>query len=190
MNRTAPRAFLGLLLAFSLAGCSGCADTPYKKLARGYRAVNLSARLVEDFDSAVARYLSTQHETCKAKYKSKTPEFDQCVLPAVKLARAWTGKVAGKDTGKGVLPTIQSAQKAARVALDAAYDYIKSNESLCKSDTAPKDCTGNWQALMKPSLCALAEIVDRGVKLGAYKVTGNTTYGLVMEYVKTFSCPK
>jgi hypothetical protein len=166
----------------------GCGDTPYKRLARGYRAVNLSARLAEQFDESLEKYLTTKHAECKKKHKAKTPEFDKCILPALRIVRAWTGKAAGKPTGKGVLPALQSAQKASRLALDAAYDYVLANEKACAGATAPAKCKADWKKLIKPSLCALSEIIDRAVKLGVINVTNNPTYKTVMTVVRGFAC--
>lgn len=177
------------LALLALGACNGCGGTPYKKLARGYLAVNYSARLAEQFDSALQKYVAGQRAACKAKHAIKTPEYDKCVLPAVRLARAWTGKKAGQPTGKGILPALQSAQKVTRLGLDTAYDYIKGHEEECKKEGAPAKCTGDWKKTMKPALCGLSELVDRAIKLGAYKATGDATYKTVMALVKTMACP-
>lgn len=177
-------------LAIAVTAALGCGGTPYKRIATGYRTVNYSARLAEDFDGALATYLQAQRDTCKAKHGLKTPGFDTCILPTLRVARTWTGKVDGVDTGKGVLPTLQSAQKVTRLSLDATYDYIQSHEKECTGKAAPAKCTGDWMALMRPVLCATAEVVDRAVKLGAYKTTDDATYKLVMGFVSTLACAK
>ena len=189
-TRMGQLAVLALALALTLAGCSSCKTSPYRGLARGYRATNYSARFAEQFDAALAKYLESQRTLCKSKHKTQTPEYDQCILPALRISRAWTGRKAGKETGKGVLPTLQSAQRATRIALDAAYDYVKSHEAECKKEHAQKKCTGDWMALLKPSLCALSELVDRAIKIGAFKTHGNETYKTIMTIVQGFACRK
>jgi hypothetical protein len=171
-----------IVFVLLLVGCNG----PYKNLVRGYHAVNYSARLVEDFDKVFAEHMRRVKANCISKHGAKTREFDQCVLPTVRISRTWTGVKNGKDTGKGVLPAIQSAQRVAKLALDTAYDIIKANDGQCNS----AKCKVDWIGIMTPSLCMLAEIVDRAVKLGAYKVTKNVAYSTVMALVKTFTCPK
>jgi hypothetical protein len=173
---------IAALMAITM-GCSNCGDSPYKRVARGYRAVNLTARLAEDFDDAVKKHLEVKHAQCKATHKIKTAEFDACVLPAVRLSRTWTGSKAGQPTGKGVLPTLQDAQRVTRLALDTAYDYVKGHEAECKGKTPPAACGTYWVKLLRPSLCALVVLVDRGMKIGAFSKAQSTTYKTVMGFV-------
>jgi len=182
------RPLLAVALAVSLAGCSGCSDTPYKRIATAYHTLDLFKALVEDFDGAVTKYAAAKQTECLKTHRPKTKEFDACVMPAVRLLRAWTGKKNGKPTGKGVLPAIQSTQRAAAIELKAVLAYIKSHEAECGKKDAPKNCTGDWQGLLKPSVCALMEIIDRAVKLGAYDVTTNRTYLMVKAAIAGFTC--
>jgi hypothetical protein len=177
------------LVAVMVGGCGGCGATPYKRLAQAYRAVNYSARVAEDFDASLAKYLVAKHAACKATHKPKTAEFDKCVLPVLRISRTWTGRRAGKPTGKGVLPALQSAQKATRLALDAAYDYVKSHEDECQKKEAPAKCSGDWKVLLRPSLCALAELVGRAIKIGAFQSSESAAYKTVMALIAGFVCP-
>jgi hypothetical protein len=162
--------------------------TPWKRLATGYNTVSLTKDLGEKFDAAVKKFLETKRTECKAKHAIKTAEFDTCVLPAVRLSRAWTGEKAGKKTGKGALGILQACQKTTKLALNGAYDYLKSNEKACSGKSPPKDCHGDWKVLMKPGVCALWTIVDTGVKIGAFSATDSPTYKLVAASVDAFAC--
>jgi hypothetical protein len=179
-----PLSRLLAVFALTLAACGGCSQTPYQKLAWGFRTVSWTSDLAEGFDAALKDYGETQHTLCIAKAPSASQEYATCIRPALDLLRAWTGEETGKPTGKGVLPAIQSAQKVARLSLNAAYDYILSNGGKCHEEDA--ECQkklGAWKVLMKPGLCALVEIVDRAVQLGAYKTTEDPAY----KAVKTFA---
>jgi len=181
---------LNLRLAVAVAAllCVSCANTPYKRLATGLNFVILTKTLAENFDGAVKRFLEAKRIECKLLHQAKTEGFDKCVLPAVRLSRAWTGEKAGAKTGKGALPVLQAGQKTTKLALNMAYDYVKSNEQACSGKTPPKNCHGDWKALMKPGVCALWTVVDAGVKLGAYRTTNDPTYKLVSAAVAAFAC--
>jgi hypothetical protein len=168
--------------------CVSCASAPYKGLATGYNAVGAAKRLGEAFDGSVKRFLEAKRIECKLLHKIKTAEYDKCVLPAVRLSRAWTGEKAGVKAGKGALPILQAAQKATKRALDAAYDYVQSHELACSGKSPSKKCHGDWKVLLKPGLCAAWTVVDAGVKLGAYRTTSDPTYKLVAAVVDAFAC--
>lgn len=174
------RIYISVVALLALTSCD-CGGTPYKGLAYGYKAVTCSARLTEQFDAAVDVWAKAKDVECTAKHQAKTAEYAKCVEPTLAFLRLWHGKVKGVPTGKGILPAIQSAQRATRLALDAAYDYIDANESACKDGDAK--CSAKveaWKAALKPALCGLKEAVDRAVKIGAYKVTQDATYKTVM----------
>ncbi|KKN87399.1 hypothetical protein LCGC14_0258540 [marine sediment metagenome] len=179
---------LRLAAIMAVALCMSCGATPWKRLATGYNIVSLTKTLGEKFDGAVKNFLTVKRAECKAKHAIKTPEFDKCVLPAVRLSRAWTGERAGKKTGKGALSVLQAAQKTTKLALNGAYDYVKSNEQACSGDSPPKDCHGDWSVTLKPGACALWTVVDLGVKLGAFDATNDPTYKLVAASVDVFAC--
>lgn len=178
-----PTMFLVLLVTlFELAACGGCGGDSWKGLAWGYRVLTYSAELTETIDKGFAEYAQAEHLRCEKLHPSKTPEFAACVKPALELLRKWTGQNRGSSSGAGVLPSIQSAQRAARLALDAAFDFLKAKGSACKPDDA--ECKAKleaWKAAIKPGLCSLAEIVDLAVKIGAYKATTSTAYVAVRE---------
>lgn len=177
-----------IVLAVVLAaGCGGCGDTPYKRVAIAYQTVNYTARLVEDFDGALSKWMADVHADCKAKHNPPTSEFDQCVKPALDAGRVWTGKVNGVDTGKGVLPITQAAQKAARLSVDAAYDYLKGHEGACsgKGDATCNAKLEAWKAALRPGLCAFVPVIQSAIKLGAFKATEEPVYRTVMALADT-----
>jgi len=170
--------------AIFLTGCgSGCGTAPYKGIAYGQKIVDYSARLTERFDEGVDKWAKAKDAECTQKHGAKTPGYAKCIDQVLKFLRAWTGKVKGKPTGKGILPAIQSAQKATRLELDAAFDYVKAHENACKG--GDKKCNAKieaWKAAIKPAVCGLKEAVDRGIKIGAYKVTQDPIYKLIMGF--------
>ena len=172
-----------LLLAFALA-LTSCGDTPYKALSRGYRAVLLTKTFGELVDGTVKGHLEAVRAECTKKHAVQTAEYDACVLPAVRFSRSWTGIKNGKPTGKGVLPALQSAQKATKLSLDVAFEYIKSHEKECGAKPTPSKCYGNWINALKKGLCPLVELVDRGIKIGAMKWQSNAVYQTVVGYAK------
>jgi hypothetical protein len=178
----------GVMLVALTLGSAGCANTPYKRLATGYNVVNLTKKLGENFDSSVKQFLEAKRTECKAIHATKTAEFDKCVLPAVRLSRAWTGEKNGVKTGKGGLSLLQASQKATKLALNAAFDYVKSNEAACSGDNPPKDCHGDWKVVLKPGFCAAWAVVNAGVKLGAYNATNDPTYKMVSVAIAAFVC--
>jgi hypothetical protein len=174
------RIYLAIAALFAFTSCD-CGGRPYKGIAYGYKAVNYSARLTESFDGALDLWAKAKDAECSAKHQAKTVEYAKCVNPALKFLRTWHGKVLGKPTGKGILPAIQSAQKTTRLELDAAYDYIKANETACINGDAKCDAKIEaWKAALKPGLCGLKEAVDRAIKIGAYKISQDATYKMVM----------
>jgi hypothetical protein len=183
MNRIVPVLFCG-----AIALLMSCGDTPYKKIARGYRFVRLSARLAEDFDWSLKKAMADVHASCKAKHGVKTPGFDKCVLPLLRVVRAWTGVTNGQSTGKGVLSLLQAAQKVTKLAIDAVFDYVVSHKKECGTNPPPKKCSADWKAGMKPATCGLWTIVEAGIKAGAYKATKDPTYLAVKTAVVAFAC--
>lgn len=184
MKQKTHGALLALLLVATGASACDCAGTPYKRIAVAHATINAVARFVETFDRAVAGWMRSKAAECKAKHGAKTPGYAECVKPALAFAETWTGeKRDGTKTGRGVLPTIQSTQRAARLALDAAFDYVKAHEQACgKKDPPDKACSEKleaWRAVIKPGVCGLWVIVDRAVKLGAYKATADPTYQML-----------
>lgn len=177
---------LAVIVAVSL--CVSCATAPYKRLATGYNTTLAVKHLAEVFDGAVKRFLEAKLIECRLLHKAKTAAFDKCVIPAVRLSRAWTGEKAGVKTGKGALPVLQAAQKTTKIVLDAAYEYVKSHEQACSGKTPPKNCHGDWRVVLKPGVCAAWVVVDVGVKLGAYRTTNDPTYKLVAAFVDAFAC--
>jgi hypothetical protein len=177
------------LSAVFFAGCNaGCAGKPYKTLATAYSTVNKFATFVEAFDRSVKAYLQAEDERCSAKAKTAgkldAKKYGDCMRPVLKFSVVWTGEWRGKKTGKGVLPSIQDAQRATRHSLDGAFDYVEKNESACgkKEGAEAEACrkkVAAWRALLKPVLCALVPVVDRGIKLGAFKTTEDPTYKLI-----------
>ena len=169
-----------LLMAMAVGNCD-CGGTPYKGIAYGQKIVDYSARITEKFDEGVDTWAKMEDAKCTAKHGAKTAEYAGCIKKALDFLRAWNGKVMGKPTGKGILPAIQSAQRATRHALDAAFDYVAKNEDACKKgDAACSKKTEAWKAALKPGLCALKAVVDRAVKIGAYKATQDSYWKLVM----------
>jgi len=182
-----------LLMALVLlvtTGCNGCAHTPYKRLATAYTTVNKFARLVEAFDRSVKSYLKAEDERCvKASTAVEDGKLDQakygaCIKPALKFSVAWTGEWKGKKTGKGVLPAIQDAQRTTRHGLDGAFDYVQANEKACgkKEGAEAEACKKKvdaWKKLIKPAVCGIVPLVDRGIKLGAFKASEDPTYKVV-----------
>lgn len=189
-NRTNAVAFAALLVALALVGCDGCKGDAFQRIATANRVVNATARLTEDTDRAFKAWGATMNANCLKLHGAKTPEYAKCVKPALDLLRAWTGEVNGKPTGKGILPAIQSAQRAARLSLDAAFDYVKANDAKakCETDECKKKIQA-WRALIRPGVCALVEIVDRGIKLGAVKLSEDPTYKIVKGFADA-SCSK
>ncbi|MCP4573329.1 MAG: hypothetical protein GY838_13320 [bacterium] len=179
---------LRLAVVLAAALCMSCSVTPWKRLATGYNFVSLTKTLGEKFDSSVKKFLEVKRAECKAAHAIKTAEYDKCVLPAVRLSRAWTGEKAGKKTGKGGLGILQAGQRTTKLALDAAFDYVKTHEKACSGEAPPKDCHGDWKVLIKPGICAAWTVVDLGVKIGAFKTTDDPTYKLVAASVDAFAC--
>jgi hypothetical protein len=163
------RRLLIVLAALALMGCGN----HYQRIATAHRVLGHVKNFVESFDRALASWLTSEKRRCLKMHRLKTAEFAACVGPALKLSRAWTGKVRGVDTGKGILPAIQSSQRTARLSLDAAYDYVKA--SGCKGQ-ACEDKLNAWLQPLKLTLCATREIVDRAIKIGAYKAAQDPTY--------------
>jgi len=176
-------------MLLATAGCSGCAAaTPYKRLAIAYTTTSKFARFVESFDRALARYAKAEDARCTAAATTSSTldqaAYAKCMRPTIKLLVAWTGQWKGQPSGKGVLPTIQDAQRATRMSLDAAFDYVQANESACGKQTGQEakrcaDRVAAWRKVLRPGLCALVTVVDRAVKIGAYKTTQDSTYQLV-----------
>jgi hypothetical protein len=164
---------------------SACAQTQYQRLAWGFRSVEWSAQFGEGFDLALKSFLKKEHDRCLV-HGSKTPEFVACIKLALDVSRAWTGEENGKDTGKGILPALQSAQKATRLSLNGAYDYIKSKGGKCNEKTDPScaKAMGDWKKLILPSACAALELADRAFKLGAFT---NITTDPAYQAIKTFA---
>jgi hypothetical protein len=180
----------GVLAACVLIACDGCAGTPYKRIALGQSMLGHSVELTESFDRGTAKWAQGEHERCLKAHGMKTPEYATCIKPALDFLVHWTGKNRGKPTGRGVLPMVQSAQRATRLVLDAALDYVKANETACSKDNGKADPTCNaklaaWKATLKPGLCALVAIIDRGIKLGAYKATESAVYKTVVGIAST-----
>jgi len=189
--------------ALGLVGCGGCGGEPFRRLAWGFRTVNYTAELTESVDKAFAAYGSAEMTRCKAAHPAAppastgdatatpiaSPEYVKCIMPAVKLLRAWSGEEKGKPTGAGILPAIQSAQRAARLSLDAAFDFLHARGGKCKAEDT--ECSAKleaWKAAIRPGLCALWEIVDRGVQLGAFTATTSSAYKTVKEMAGAL-CP-
>ncbi len=186
------RMVMAVLAALLLGACgSSCKGSHYKKISSGHNWIGRIKVLTEAFDTGLSEWVTAEGQRCKKEHGPKTPKFAVCVKPALSFSRYWTGKVMGAPTGRGILPAIQSAQKAARHSLNAAFDYVKANEAACgmKKETAErKACekkVGAWKKLLKPGACALIEMIDRGVKLGAYKVVGHVGYKLAKTLVET-----
>jgi len=177
-----------ILICAAVAMVTGCTNTPYKRIATALNTLAQTKLLFEQFDAAVKNFVVVKRAECKTKHAVKTAEYDQCILPAIRLARAWTGEKNGVATGKGALPILQRAQKAAAIALFGAYDYVKSNEAACAKADAPKECHGDWEVLLKPGACAAWQVVDIGVKLGAFSATENKYYKLVGGAINAFAC--
>lgn len=156
---------LSLVLALALIACNGCSQGPYKRIAIAYKVGMELKPVVESVDRSFKTWGALEHRRCAVAHKVKTPEYNKCVDPAYKLLKQWSK----------VLPTIQSGQYAYKKSLDAAFDFVKKNEKKCGKKDAPKDCKPDYLAL-KPGGCALIEIVDRGIKLGAYQTSKNDIY--------------
>lgn len=167
-----------LLTAFALV--MGC-GTPYKNLAYSYAVLNQTRDVAEGFDRSFKAFGLAEHERCARAHGVKTPAYATCIDPAYSFLVAWTGQRNGVDTGKGILPAIQTTQSAARRTMDGTYDYIKGHESECKKKTPPPDCKYDLM-LLKPVGCALIEVADRAVKLGAISVTENEYYKLALAF--------
>jgi hypothetical protein len=168
-----------------------CSQTQYDKLAWGFRSLEWSAQLAEGFDGALKVFLAKEHDRCLV-HGAKTPEFVKCIDPALAISRAWTGEVNGKDSGKGVLPALQSGQRVARLSLNAAYDYLKSKDGKCdvKTDPTCAKAMGDWKVLFMPVACAAIELVDRAFKLGVYtSVLMDPAYQAVKAFTDN-SCAK
>jgi hypothetical protein len=181
--------FAAMLLAMANGSCGG---TPYKRIATAHRVLNHTVTLTEAFDRGVAAWARGEHRRCLTAHKAKTKEFGACVMPALKFLRHWTGMVNGKPTGKGVLPAIQSAQKATRLVLDAAFAYVAKHERACSARKGAEkeacDKKGDaWKVALRPGACALIEVVDRGVKVGAYRVAADPTYKLAKAGLSAFA---
>jgi len=187
------RKVMVLLTALTLlaaAGCGGCAGKPYKGIATAQVTLNKFARFVEGFDRSVKAFLQSEDARCtKAHTATEDGKLDKvkyakCISPALKLSVIWTGEWKGKKTGKGVLPAIQDAQRATRHSLDGAFDYVKANEDACgkKDGEEAKKCkekVGAWRKVIKPAVCGLVPVVDRAVKIGAYKASTDATYTMI-----------
>lgn len=179
---------VSLLTVLVAVSCGGCGDKPYQHIATAYHTLDLVRDLAESVDQAIGKYATAEDARCTTKHGAGTDGYRECIKPALGLLRTWTGVSKGKPTGKGVLPAVQSAQRAAAIELRATYRYIKDHEDKCGGDNPPPDCKGQWKKLLLPSLCALVEIVDRATKIGAYDVTTKTYYTAVKTLLEGFTC--
>ena len=172
-----------------LAGCAK--NLHYRELAWGYRVVNASARLGEQFDKALAGVLAMKLKLCQAEQPTpptveSKKALGKCLAKELAVSRAWTGEKDGKK-GPGALPMLQAAQKAARLALDIAFDYLRAVKGKC-ADAACGHKTKAWQRALKKALCGALAVMDDGLKLGAEKVRGSATYKLITGAVKALLC--
>jgi hypothetical protein len=157
------------LCAIGLFGCS-----QWKSIAIGYRTVRATAKMAEDFDAALSKYLEATKVKCSAQHKPQTPEMAACLKPALELSWKWTGEKLGKKTGKGILPLLQSAQKSAKQSIDAGFDYLQAKKKCDENGVNKCDA---WMSLLKPSFCAAWELFDAAMEAGAVtSVTDTKTY--------------